>query len=255
MEATSHRCLNDSISEPHGVPNTVKLFMDESGNGNPDLPLIVGAVELFDDAAEVEENIQSLYRRLCTLSSLEGLDSFEKFRRHGFHYKNDPPEIKNPFLDLIRTTAFKAYMVVTDRTGVPGATEAEQIEFMYVKLLSDLLLKHHRQTELLVTVEQSTEMRSIIQRLPSGATKQARETRVKARPLPQLNIEMAAKTDYMSMAIVDYVMGSAAKWLREDQTTDPAKWQYRSFRQIEPFVSVFYSFEHGLISSRRTPLK
>lgn len=229
--------------------------MDESGNGNPDLPLIVGAVELFDDAAEVEEKIQSLYRRLSTLNSLEGLDSFKEFCRQGFHYKNDPPEIKNPFLDLIRTTAFKAYMVVTDRSGVPRVTESERVEFMYVKLLSDLLLKHHRETELFVTVEQSTEMKSIIQRLPSSATKQARETRVEARPLPQLNIEMVAKTDYMSIAIVDYVMGTAAKWLRENQSTDPAKWQYRSFRQIEPFVSVFYSFEHGLISSRRTPLK
>lgn len=232
----------------------MKLFMDESGNGNPDLPLIVGAVELYDDADDVEENTRSLYRRLSAMSSLEGLPSFEEFCKHGFHYKNDPQEIKAPFLDLIRTTSFRAYMVVTDRTGVSG-TESEQIEFMYVKLLSDLLMRHRKKAELLVYIEQSAEMKSIIQRLPRSATEQAHKTLGKAEPLPKLNIEMVTKTDYMSMAMVDYVMGTVAKWLRENRTTDPTKWQYRAFRELEPFVSVLYSFEHGLISNRKAPLK
>lgn len=233
----------------------MKLFMDESGNGNPDLPLIVGAVELYDDADDIEESARSLFQRLSAMSSLEGLPSFEEFRKHGFHYKNDPTEIKAPFLDLIRTTSFRAYMVVTDRTGVPGNTESEQIEFMYVKLLSDLLLRHRNQAQLLAYIEQSPDMRSIIQRLPVSVTEQAHKTLGKAETLPKLNIEMVTKTDYMSMAIVDYVMATVAKWLRENRTTDPGKWQYRAFRELEPFVSVLYSFEHGLISNRKSPLK
>ena len=255
MEATSHTCLGESVIEPYEGLNAVKLFMDESGNGNPDLPLIVGAVELYDNADDAEESTRSLHKRLSAMSSMEGLPSFEEFRQHGFHYKNDPPEIKTPFLELIRTTSFRAYMVVTDRTGVPGNTESEQIDFMYVKLLSDLLMRHRKQNELLIYIEQSPDMRSIIQRLPSSAIEQAHNTLGKAAPLPKLNIEMVTKTDYMSMAIIDYVMGTVARWLRENRTTDPTKWQYRAFRELEPFVSVLYSFERGLISNRKTPLK
>jgi hypothetical protein len=225
--------------------------MDESGNGNTALPLIVGAVELGDDADDVEENIRNLYKRLSAMTSLAGLPSFEEFRKHGFHSKNDPQEVSAPFLELIRTTFFRAYMVVTDRTGVPGNTEADQIEFMYVKLLSDLLIRHRNEPELFLYIEQSADMRSIIQRLPSSATKQAHKTLGKAAPLPQLNIEMVPKTEYMSMAIVDYVMSAVARWLRANRTTNPADWAYRAFREIEPFVSVLYSFEHGRISSRK----
>ncbi len=233
----------------------MKLFMDESGNTNTDLPLIVGAVELGDDADDVEENIRSLHKRLSATASLAGFPSFEEFRKHGFHSKNDPPEVSTPFLELIRTFFFRLYMVVTDRTGVPGMKEADQIEFMYVKLLSDLLIRHRKKTELFIYVEQSADMRSIIGRLPGSATDQAYKTLGKTEPLPRLNIEMAAKTDYMSTAIIDYAMAATARWLRANCTMDPKARAYRAFREIEPYVSVLYSFEQGRISSRKDPLK
>ncbi len=52
-------------------------------------------------------------------------------------------------------------MVVTDRTNVPGDTEHEQIEFMYVKLLSDLLRIRHRndESELICYIEQNEGIR------------------------------------------------------------------------------------------------
>src|SRR5262245_6253408 len=111
-------------------------------------------------------------------------------------------------------------MVVTDRTGVLGATEAEQIEFMYVKLLSDLLLRHRRKPELLCYIEQSEGMKSIIRRLPESAAMRACETLGKRAPLPELKIEMVAKADYMSMAIVDYVMSAVSRWLHAGCTND-----------------------------------
>lgn len=233
----------------------MKLFMDESGNANADQPLIVGAVELGDDAEEVEENVRALHKRLSASTSLAGLDSFEEFRKHGFHGNNDPTEVSAQFLELMRNTLFRSYMVVTDRTGAPGENEADRIEFMYAKLLSDLLIRHRNRADLSVFVEQSADMGSITERLPERATDQARKTLGKAAPLPHVNIEVVAKTDYMSMAIVDYVMAATSRWLRADRTTDPGKYPYRAFREIEPSVSVLYSFEHGRISSRKDSLK
>jgi hypothetical protein len=248
-------CRTGATAEPNEGLNTVKLFMDESGNTHATLPLIVGAIELGDDADDIEENVRSLYKRLSAMTSLAGWGSFEEFRKSGFHSKNDPKEVSTPFLELIRTTPFRAYMVVTNRTGVPGETEADKIEFMYAKLLGDLLIRHRKKTELRVYIEQSADMRSIKERLPGGAANQAHKALGKAVPLPQLCIEMVAKTEYMSMAIVDYVMAAASRWLRANRPTDPAKWEYRAFREIEPSVSVLYSFEHGRISSRKDPLK
>ena len=145
-------------------------------------------------------------------------------------------------------------MVTTDRTRVLGATEAEQIEFMYVKLLSDLLLRHRHEPELLCYIEQSEGMRSIIRRLPESAAMRASETLGKRVPLPELRIEMVAKADYMSMAIVDYVMSAVSRWLQAGCTTSSRDYACRAFREIEPFVSVLYSFERGRISSRKEPL-
>lgn len=232
----------------------LKLFMDESGNGNISQPLIVGAVELGDDADDIEKQVQDLYKRLCAKSSFAGHPGFEDFRRNGFHSSTDPLDVSGPFRELIQMLFFRAYMVVTDRTSVPGSTEIERIEFMYVKLLSDLLIRHRDKPELLCNIEQSDGMESIIRRLPRSATRRAYETLGATRPLPRLRIVMVAKTDYMSMAIIDYVMSAVARWLQADCTTSPEEWPYRAFREIEPFVSILYSFEHGRISSRKDSL-
>jgi hypothetical protein len=228
--------------------------MDESGNGNADQPLIIGAVELGDDADDVEQKIQGLYRRLCAKSSFAGHPGSEEFRKNGFHSSTDPLDVSGPFRELIQTVFFRAYMVVTDRTRVPGTTESERIEFMYTKLLGDLLVRHRDQPELLCNIEQSEGMAAIIRRLPDSAARRARQTLGQTGPLPELKIAMVAKADYMSMAIVDYVMSAVTRWLQAGCPTGPEVWEYRGFRDIEPFISVLYSFERGRLVSRKDPL-
>ncbi|MFJ6373252.1 hypothetical protein ACIQK5_34360 [Streptomyces virginiae] len=228
--------------------------MDESGNGNASQPLIVGAVELGEDADDVEARIRGLHKSLSAKGSLIGLASFEEFRKNGFHSSTDPREVSDRFLELIGSIFFRSYMVATDRTRVPGGTESELIEFMYVKLLSDLTIKHRHEPELLCYIEQSEGMESIIRRLPHSVVRRAYKTIGKAAPLPQLNITMVAKQDYMSTAIIDYVMAAASRWLQAGCTTSPRDWPYRAFREIEPSISMLYSFERGRISSRKDPL-
>lgn len=232
----------------------MKLFMDESGNGNSNQPLIVGAVELGDDADYIEQRVRDLHKRLCARPSLVGHPKFENFSKNGFHSSADPLDVSLPFLELIRTLFFRVYMVATDRTSVPGDTESERIELMYVKLLSDLSIRHRNERELLCYIEQSEGMGSIIRRLPESVTRRAYEMLGKAAPLPQLKIAMVAKKDYMSMAIIDYVMSAVTRWLQAGRSTRPEDYPYRAFREIEPFISVLYSFEHGRISSRKVAL-
>ena len=86
----------------------MKLFMDESGNGNTSQPLIVGAVELGEDAEDIEQQVRDLYKRLCAKSSFVGHPGFEKFRKNGFHSSTDPLDVSGPFLELIRVLFFRA---------------------------------------------------------------------------------------------------------------------------------------------------
>lgn len=228
--------------------------MDESGNGNASQSLIVGAVELSEDADDVEKRIRDLHKSLSAKSSLFGLGSFEKFRENGFHSSTDPREVSGRFLELMGSILFRSYMVTTDRTRFPGRAEPELIELMYVKLLSDLSIKHRHETELLCYIEQSEGMPSIIRRLPDGVLKQSRKTIGKATSLPDLKITMVAKQDYMSTAIIDYVMAAVSRWLKEGCTTSPTQYSYRAFREIEASISMLYSLERGRISSRKDPL-
>src|SRR5580692_7029832 len=94
--------LGGATAGPHERLNAVKLFMDESGNGNDSQPLIVGAVELGDDADDVEEQVRALYKRLSARSNLAGMPGFEEFCKEGFHSATDPVEVSVPFLELIR---------------------------------------------------------------------------------------------------------------------------------------------------------
>jgi hypothetical protein len=233
----------------------VKILMDESGNGNGSQPLIVGAVELGDDADDVEQLVRDLYKRLGTRRDLAGMPGFEEFREKGFHSATDPVEVSVPFLELIRSLIFRAYMVVTDRTRVPGRTELQRIECMYVKLLSDLLIRYRNdESELICCIEQNQGLGPIVDRLPDTATKRAYATLGKVAQLPELKISIVTKTECMSAAIVDYVMSAVTRWIQDGSPADAGKRSTRGFRQIEPFISVLYSFEHGRLASRKEPL-
>lgn len=233
----------------------MKILMDESGNGNGSQPLIVGAVELGDDADNVEQLVRDLYKRLGTRLDLAGMPGFEEFREKGFHSATDPVEVSVPFLELIRSLIFRAYMVVTDRTRVPGRTELQRIEYMYVKLLSDLLIRYRNdESELICCIEQNQGLGPIVDRLPDTATKRAYATLGKVAQLPELKISIVTKTECMSAAIVDYVMSAVTRWIQDGSPADAGKRSTRGFRQIEPFISVLYSFEHGRLASRKEPL-
>ncbi|MFG2055710.1 hypothetical protein ACGFI9_16960 [Micromonospora sp. NPDC048930] len=215
----------------------------------------MGAVEIHEDPEEIEQRIQELFRRLSARRSLDGLSSFEDFRKRGFHASSDPIEISVPFLELMQDLAFRAYIVITDRTNPrAGGTELEKLEFMYQHLLGDILIRHRERSELVCYIEQNDSLGQVVSKLPETAARRAYEKLGRPVRLPRLDVVMAAKTQAMSMAIIDYIMMAVSRWVRKGQITDPADRIYRGFREVEPFISTLYSLERGLISSRKLPL-
>ena len=72
--------------------------------------------------------------------------------------------------------SFKAYILVTDRSGTQAEeTELQKLEFMYEDLLGSLLLRHRKSPELLCHIEQNDSLRRFVKDLPDKATRRAYE--------------------------------------------------------------------------------
>jgi len=242
------------ISDAQGFDpsSPIKFYMDESSNGHEDLPLLVGVLVTDIDADEIEVQVQSLYRRLAARRTLQGWRSFERFREKGFHAAEDLPEISVPFIELIQQQmGFKAYVAITDRRTLSSATEPQQIEYMYELLISDNLIRYRGHPEILCYIEENDALSGLTRSLPANAQRRATEKLGKTGPLPTLKVEMRRKQALMSIAIIDYIMMAVSRWARIGYKRDPSLREYRTFRQIEPTISLLYSLEDGVLSSRK----
>ena len=234
----------------HDYPLT--LYMDESGNGNRDLPLLVGAIATDVDTEDIEAEIRGLYEELSARRALSGLPSFEEFRRNGFHAKNDPPEVRTPFLEFIqKTVGFKAYVYFTDRTSSPNLSEPQQIEQLYAILVADNLIRYRTHPKISCVIEENSELRRLVRTLPELANSKALERLGREVPLPALRVRMVQKGESMSLAIIDYVMMAVSRWIRSEYSRDISKREYRAFREISPTLSLLYSLESGLLLNRK----
>ncbi len=238
------------VAANSGYP--LKIYMDESGNGNKDLPLIVGAIVTEVDADSIESEIRHLYEELSARRALRGLSTFEEFRKNGFHAKNDPPEISTPFLELIqRAIGFKAYVYFTDRSTFVNLSEAQQIEQLYAILVADLLIRYRSRSEIYCLLEENSELRKLVRTLPDLAARKVVDRLGRSVDLPTLRVSMVKKQEVMSLAVIDYVMMAVSRWVRINYSRDVSDRKYRGFREIAPVLSVLYSAESGLLLNRK----
>jgi hypothetical protein len=233
----------------------ISLYFDESGNNNADKALIVGAVEVLGDPVDVEQLIVALWEDLSSRRSLLGHAGFEKFQRDGFHAKNDPPEVSTAFIDLMHDIPFRAYLHMTDRSSThAGSTENARIGYLYEALIADLILRFQTEDRLECSIEENAELRDIFAALPEAAKGRAEGKTGGRKSLPTVQVRVLKKTDLMSVALVDYVMMAVQRWISSGRSEDGGDRALRAFREVEPSISVLYSLEDGLISSRKKPL-
>jgi hypothetical protein len=235
---------------------TIRVGVDESGNNSVDTPLLmVGAVEILGDADEVERGIRELAQQLSGRRSLQGTRGFQKFQKSGFHATDDPIEVKTAFLEHMHKVPFRAYIHVTDRSSVhAGDNEVTKISYLYETLIADLLLRFHAEDVLECRIEENDELKKLFKILPETAKLRAQQKSGHERRLPKIDVRVVKKTEYMSIAIIDYVMIAVQHWASSGYSTDRANWQVRAFRDIEPSISILYSLEAGVLSSRNEPL-
>lgn len=233
----------------------IVLYMDESGNGNPGHPLVVGAVVVDSDASELEVDLLKLHRELSARRALRGHRGFEKFRKSGFHASTDPIEVSQPFIELIqRSVGFKIYLMASEDRTYRGLTEAQLISEMYERIVADNLIRHQGQNIVTVRIEENDGLRAMMQNLPRFANYRAITKLGKMADLPQAKIEVVKKGEFMSLAIVDYAMIAASRWIASGFTVAPDNRAFRGFREIAPVISFFYTMESGKLVSRKVGL-
>jgi hypothetical protein len=245
---------SETDAQPYLDP-PLTLYLDESGNGNAGQPLIVGAVACDGYTIDPEEQIQAFYRELKSRSSLVGLPSFEAFVKDGFHASENPPEVVGAFREMVlQELHFKLYMITTDRSCMAPLPEPEQIKEMYAKLITDIVLSARRRVSVHCIFEQNHELRDFIRDLPAIVLQRASKNSAASLRIPPVTVQMKPKMDSMSIAVIDFAMLAVSKWIRSDRVLDPTKRDYRAFREVEPMISLLYSLESGVISSRSRPL-
>lgn len=228
-------------------------FMDESGNGNPDQPLVVGAVVCDRDRSEIEAAIRSRYYQNKARPGFKDMDRYEKFVDEGFHRTYDPFDVQANFIDLIITTAgFKTYMVVTDRSTLSELPEIDQLKVLYIWLTNSICRQFKASETIHLIIEENDSLRPAHPAISETITRWLSR---KDREGPKINVTESPKKKDSLLAITDYSMGVTAAWIRSGGLRDPKNIGYRQFRDIEGGVSLLYSLEQGLMSSRRTRLK
>jgi len=227
--------------------------MDESGNGNPGQPLIVGAVVVDANSGDIEADIRQMYRELSARRSLRGHKGFEKFRKSGFHASTDPTEVSQPFIELLqRSGGFKVYLMATSQHAYRGLTEAQVISEMYETIIADNLIRYRGQAAMTVCIEENDSLRSMLRNLPRFAASRAITKLGTHVKLPEIRVEMVKKGSVMSLAITDYAMLATSRWISSNFATDPSGRAYRGFREIAPTISLLYSLEDGKLASRKS---
>jgi hypothetical protein len=226
------------------------VFMDESGNGNPDQPLIVGAVVCDRDRSDLEAAIRSRYHQARARAGFQDMDRYEKFVKEGFHRSQDPFDVQANFIDLIISTAgFKIFMVVTDRTTASERSETEQLLALYIWLTNTICRRFRHVGTIHLIIEENESLRPVHPMIISTLNRWLSRSNGSQRPNVTLT-ESPKQTDSI-LAIADYAMGVTSAWIRSGGLRDPDKISYRQFRDIEGGISLLYSLEGGVMSSRK----
>lgn len=229
----------------------VFVLMDESGNGNKDRPLIVGAACADREFHDLENNVRSLYRQYeAQERRFGGTESFESFVKQGFHGGQMPLEIQLAFNEFLAGRLdFKIFMVVTNRDRMADLLEDRRIVLLYFILITDIIIRYRRHSAIHIQIEQNDALKPHIAEIAS----KARERAARKSSLPiaaSVQAEMVPKKEPLSLGIIDFYMLTTSKWLMKGAPRNRESAEYRNFVALESSISFLMSMEDGVLSNR-----
>lgn len=233
---------------------SVKVFIDESGNHNPDRPLLVGATAIeSDQEPRLSKQITELQSRLVAdYSQWTSEEECARFSKIGFHRKHDMLPVRVQFEELIsHSRQFSAFILVTDRQCSGGLSERRILFGMYCKLIAAIAKKISRRAAIEILFESGEDLPSSLNKVASGVDQILTGwSRNFTRSGPSIEYQTAAKgASQPLLAVTDYLIGICGSWIQAGAKADLRTNEFRTLTKIEPCLSMFYSYERGLLSS------
>ncbi|GAA3531989.1 hypothetical protein [Nocardioides daeguensis] len=187
--------------EPDG---TVFIFLDESYS-----PFVAfaGVVVEESDAQRLESGIDKNFRRMRAWHQLSGLDSFDDFRKRGFHASANPPEVRFAFVAyLAEVLNFKSMIVYSDRSERPDLSDKKRSIIVLDRLARDILRKYRDRPKLVFYFESAQAMDPFVERVVRRAARAVGKRR------QVVDVRFGTKRNPDLLAIPDYVLHIFGKW-------------------------------------------
>lgn len=229
--------------------------MDESGNGDPGAPLLVGAVAVANEFGALDAAMEELYRMWSVQEARFGDSvSFGEFRERGFHGGQMPLEIQLALIAFLANRLdYKVFILTSDRSRVADVDETQRLVLMYTLLLTDIVIRFRRHSHVRIRVEDNDQLRPHLSNIVKLVEERAKSK--SAAPVEAaLSIEMVPKNEPMTLSIIDFYMRVVVRWLRTGSSRDHGLSEYRNFAALEPSISLLKSLETGVLSNRAARL-
>lgn len=235
--------FENDLREPEG---SVLVLVDESYS-----PYVAAAAIVIEssEARQLNADVEALYTTWRRTFYLDGLPSFEEFRRRGFHASSDPREVRAAFVDFLADNlAFKTFIVYSDGSSMPELSEKKRLMMVLDRLLRDVLRTYHGRPRVTILFESAQELNTYFKRVAIRASAAGR------RHGPEVVIEFGTKREPNLLALPDYVLHVFNQWriLQGDQPAlmDPMNFESRFFRSIEGSLSVARSIDGSPVIRR-----
>lgn len=232
----------------------VFMFVDETGTDKKSTILAVACI-ITDNPDYLTDKLEKLKKSILRDPVLKSIRSVtESLSKHGFHYCEDPLEVKPKIIELIRQLPFEAYICYQDKERNFDPSEGYG---WYDKLFGRLMferLRANKNADIRICFEQhdnriehrQKEIEHIVERLVNEIRLRDRAT---FAITPQVR---SAGKDETCLAVADYV-AAIFKDHVANGTGKPDSWQARNFNRIRSKVRVIHNYTTDEFFHRKNP--
>lgn len=197
----------------------------------------------------MDEDIAAIYDRVQGYYYMDGMPSFEEFRRRGFHATSDPLDVRLAFVAfLAETLNFKSLIVYSDRSVRTDVSDKKRLMIVFDQLVRDVLGAYRSRPKITFYFESAQTMDRYVDSLVTRAV------RSYGQPIADIEVRFGTKMQPQLLAVADYVLHIFNQWLptqdEDEFSLKPVDHQSRSFKAILGSISMARSLDDGRVVRR-----
>lgn len=196
------------------------FFVDESGdptffnkkkelivgkNGCSSI-LILGFVKT-ENPRKLRRAVNELHQKVCADPYLQSIPSLEKTKKHGFHAKDDCPEVRSEFYKLLKTLDFKTeFVVARKRLDVFKKRHNKNENLFYMDIFHHLFKNQlHKQDAKIYFSKRGSQTRQHHIEKALNLAIEAFQEKNKQSIKTESEVLVQVPTDEVNLMIIDYM--------------------------------------------------